>query len=445
MRSYTDDLVWAIKEKGPTEENLLRQYGASACDLPLHARRTLDQFGTPDLATTEDRDGDQVIFRWQRDRWLINRWYPNRPVKENEKRETLANEHRSMSQTVLEWFRRNNKARGRQDYQTRMQVEKKQLEDREKDQRFKWPFFLRNDNQTDKREMHEQFEDKIRSWELEPRQEDEKDLKSDQKHFKILMVDQLWCWVLNSDNVITFFPPRDPKMEQQPNSQGDEDDAIALDLFTAIYEDVNGDNLFQRESGTRCSDCLDFVASIIWHAVKLVLETNDPQKLVPNELRVFEIFSETISNHKEGSVKAFLKFNEMQKKIAECLNSDHPTNQSMNTLIRAIRHLGNYGDLTCSINSKDVRDELQILRKLFNEQLGIVKKLIAAYKAIDEANKEKLSSVHSHDSAIKWLENAEKALQEYLKKVRDMLLFNDEVISNVSGRQNPWKLSANDE
>jgi hypothetical protein len=394
MKCYTDDLVRAIKEKGSTEENLLRQYGASACKLPLHTRRTLDQFNTPDLATTKDRDGDQVIFRWQRDEWLYNR-----PVKEKEK---------------------------------------KQLENREKNKRSKWLFFLRNDNQKqkslDKREKYGQTEDKIRSWGLEPKEEDEEGLKVAQKHFKILMVDQLWCWVLNTDNVITFFSPRDPSMEQEPNSQVDEDHATALDLFKAIYEDVNGDNLFQRDTGTQCFDCLDFVASIIKHAVNLVLETDDPQKLIPRELRVFDIFSETISNQKEGSVQAFLKFNETQKEIAKCLNSNRHSNQSINTLIGAIQHLGNYDELTCSINSKDVKDELQILRKLFNEQLDIVEKMIAAYKAIDEANKDKLPPVYNHESAIKWLEDAEKALKKYLKRVKDMLASNKEVIENVSGR-----------
>ena len=71
--------------------------------------------------------------------------------------------------------------------------------------------------------------------------------------------------------------------------------------------------------------------------------------------------------------------------------------------------------------------------KLFFEGISM-KKMIAAYKAIDEANKEKLPPVYSHESAVRWLKDADKTLQEYLKFVEHMLDSNKEVVDNVSGR-----------
>jgi hypothetical protein len=47
-----------------TERKLIWQYVFSSADLPLHIRRTLDQFGYPNLENTDARDSDQVIFKW---------------------------------------------------------------------------------------------------------------------------------------------------------------------------------------------------------------------------------------------------------------------------------------------------------------------------------------------------------------------------------------------
>ena len=51
---------------GPSiEHKLIWQYLLSPAKRPLHIRRTLDQYGYSNLMDTNDRDGDQVIFKWQ--------------------------------------------------------------------------------------------------------------------------------------------------------------------------------------------------------------------------------------------------------------------------------------------------------------------------------------------------------------------------------------------
>src|SRR6266487_3997130 len=45
------------------EQKLIWQYLFDASDLPLHIRRTLDQYGYPSLDNTSRRDKDQVVYK----------------------------------------------------------------------------------------------------------------------------------------------------------------------------------------------------------------------------------------------------------------------------------------------------------------------------------------------------------------------------------------------
>jgi hypothetical protein len=56
-----------ILQGSSTEQKLIWQYLFSSADLPLHIRRTLDQFGYPILEDTNERDLDQVVFKWAKD------------------------------------------------------------------------------------------------------------------------------------------------------------------------------------------------------------------------------------------------------------------------------------------------------------------------------------------------------------------------------------------
>lgn len=49
------------------EKKLIWQYLFNSANLPLHIRRTLDQFGYPNLENTWERDCDQVAFKWAKD------------------------------------------------------------------------------------------------------------------------------------------------------------------------------------------------------------------------------------------------------------------------------------------------------------------------------------------------------------------------------------------
>ncbi len=48
---------------GSLEHKLIWHYLTNSADLPLHHRRSLDQYGYPTLASTSARDNDQVLYK----------------------------------------------------------------------------------------------------------------------------------------------------------------------------------------------------------------------------------------------------------------------------------------------------------------------------------------------------------------------------------------------
>ena len=93
---------------------------------------------------------------------------------------------------------------------------------------------------------------------------------------KVLMVDQLWLFVMDNETVVTFAAPK----EKDPN----DNEIPQADIKTNIYKDVNGDYASQ------CEDCFDFAALAVYHAVTALLDHTEDINL-----QVFRIFEEYIS------------------------------------------------------------------------------------------------------------------------------------------------------
>lgn len=360
-----------IFKNGSNEKKVIWQYATNP-DLSLHPRRTLDQYGYPDLAKTETRDGDQVIFRWKRD---IN---PEIPVPEpsNPKAGKSREENDSNSDTSY---------------------------------RDPEPLSLT----PDQREI------------------------LIQDSYKVLMVDQLWCWVINEDNVVTFFPEReDPavshaehKGEYTCRVRGPQKNRIigAADLRAAIYNDVNSDVIFQLAGKTECRDCLDFMACAVWHAVTLFLEVDRPGKPVEEDLRVLQIFAESLCDIREKRTVAFSEFRETQEEVGKSL-AEKKSGSAMDKLEKAIQQLSNCHDLTCLINVQDIADELEILKTLFEEQDKVLEKMETVYIQIDA----KGLSKNKHGRAIKWLRDARSKVKKYETQVAKMRKTCKEVRDSVS-------------
>lgn len=175
--------------KSSQEAQLIWQY--LGCEPPIHFRRTLDQFGYPNLRSTVARDDDQML--WKRTR---------RPAR---------------------------------------------------------------------------LDDQLREY-LEDADEDGEE--SDPTEFmdgNVLMVDQLWLWIVDQKTIVTFFPNQEAttsegKLFEQSN------------LHSSIYNELNGDLARRFETAG------DLAALIMLHAVTVLLD-----KTLHHDLQVLRVFEESIS------------------------------------------------------------------------------------------------------------------------------------------------------
>lgn len=93
----------------------------------------------------------------------------------------------------------------------------------------------------------------------------------------VLMVDQLWLWIVDQKTVVTFFPNQEAttsegKLFEQTN------------LHSTIYNELNGDLARRFETAG------DLAALIMLHAVTVLLD-----KTLHHDLQVLRIFEESIS------------------------------------------------------------------------------------------------------------------------------------------------------
>lgn len=287
------------------ESKLIWQYLMS--DLPLHCRRTLDQFGYPSLRNTSVRDGDQILYkRTKADK-------DDRPPGEISAKQTKRLSRGSARLPGASGVSNNEAA-------------------------------------------------------------------------KVLMVDQLWLWVLDGETVITFASPK----EKEENDGGLWKQA---DLVGNIYQDINGD--FARQ----CADPFDFAALAVFHAVKALLDhTSDLN------LQVFRIFEEYISILTERQTVSFKEFRNNNR-------SQDPTNLALK---RLPRYFDNSSDLDALLELRDIEDELNTLDKLFKEQQKSVSDMIHQYAHLNAGHQKGMSGIH-------FLQEARDTLEGYKEQIDLML------------------------
>jgi hypothetical protein len=93
----------------------------------------------------------------------------------------------------------------------------------------------------------------------------------------VLMVDQLWLWIVDRKTIVTFFPNQEAttsegKLFEQTN------------LHSSIYNELNGDLARRFETAG------DLAALIMLHATTVLLD-----RTLHRDLQVLRIFEESIS------------------------------------------------------------------------------------------------------------------------------------------------------
>ncbi|KAJ5084071.1 hypothetical protein NUU61_008650 [Penicillium alfredii] len=251
------------------------------CEPPIHFRRTLDQFGYPNLRSTVARDDDQML--WKRTR-----------------RST-------------------------------------------------------------------RVDDQLREY-LEAAPDDGED--SDPDGFmdgNVLMVDQLWLWIVDDKTIVTFFPNQEAttskgKLFEQSN------------LHSSIYNELNGDLARRFETAG------DLAALIMLHAVTVLLD-----KTLHHDLQVLRIFEESISILTESVTKSFKRFRNRGFTNRPADHDYTAEGKLMTAAQRDQRDIQvarrNREDLSVLLELRDIEDELSTILKLLDQQDAAIKSMFKYFDA----------------------------------------------------------------
>ncbi|EAW18527.1 uncharacterized protein NFIA_084790 [Aspergillus fischeri NRRL 181] len=237
---------------------------------PIHIRRTLDQFGYPNLRSTAARDDDQML--WKRTRKPIN--------------------------------------------------------------------------------LKDEIGDSVRL-------ESDSSVPDVFEDGKVLMVDQLWLWILDQRTVVTFFPNQEAttsegRLYEQAN------------LHNSIYNELNGDLARRFETAG------DLAALIVQHAVTVLLD-----RTLHHDLQILRIFEESISILTESVTKSFKRFRSRGFTINPAQHNKTADGRTMTEAERDERDIRvarqNREDLSALLELRDIMDELGTIMNLLEQQTTTVK------------------------------------------------------------------------
>lgn len=128
----------------------------------------------------------------------------------------------------------------------------------------------------------------------------------------VLMVDQLWLWIVDRKTIVTFFPNQEAttsegKLFEQTN------------LHSSIYNELNGDLARRFETAG------DLAALIMLHATTVLLD-----RTLHRDLQVLRIFEESISILVRSSPRAIRP--DLGTKVLTNISPDRISNQILQTL-----------------------------------------------------------------------------------------------------------------
>ncbi|KYK60808.1 hypothetical protein DCS_01946 [Drechmeria coniospora] len=278
-------------------------------DPPVNCRRTMDQYRYPSLRDTRSRDDDQMLYKLTKERTCAAR-----------------DQDRSLYGQTSTAGSGSAKG-GRQSSSASMG----------------WRERLMGKNGAD----------------------DGDDAGSSVLNGNVLMVDQLWLWVIHSHTVLSFFPKRESDPIEGPLYQ-------QADLRDSIFNEVNID------LGRQCENALDLAALAALHAVSVLLDRSSHP-----DLEVFRIFEEAISVLNEkltSSLKEFRKVGFRDKAF------DYEPVENKARSIRA-RHKEegrraekeNRDSTSALLELRDIEDELLTLLHLFERQSKVIASMNATY------------------------------------------------------------------
>ncbi|ORY72099.1 uncharacterized protein BCR38DRAFT_480569 [Pseudomassariella vexata] len=338
-----------VAEKESLELRVIWEYVGH--DPPFNTRRTLDQYGYPSLQDTYARDDDQILYKLTKEQVTMP-FSDKRDIFGTRAEKQDANSATSPA--------------------SRLESVANKLVNAD--------VLSRLDSDSDS----------------------DSDLEDDILDGNVLMVDQLWLWAVDTTTLTTFFPKRESHPTEGPMFQ-------QADLRNSVYNELNGDLT------GRCENALDLAAFITLHAVTVLLDrTSHP------DLEIFRIFEEAIGvliERMTSSLKRF-RMQTFRDKMQDSDSSDMEENRSSSIKKRHKRELEqaereNREHTSAVLELRDMDDELNTMKKLFDQQTTAIEDMRALY------DKPELQE-HTHNGQ-KFLDEALIRLDEYRKQTTDML------------------------
>ncbi|KAL4867446.1 hypothetical protein BDV12DRAFT_186728 [Aspergillus spectabilis] len=224
---------------------------------------------------------------------------------------------------------------------------------------------------------------------------------------KVLMVDQLWLWIVDQKTVVTFFPKQEPttvegKFYEQTN------------LYNSIYNELNGDLARRFETAG------DLAALIVLHAVTVLFD-----RTLHSDLQILRIFEESISILTELTTKSFKQFRNRGFITRPAEYNKTPDGKLMTAAEREERDreaaLQNRSDLSSMLELRDIVDELGTILKLLEQQTATINDMAKYFehrgygKRFTQASLTRLDEYRTHITEMR--ENAiaaQKAVENLL-------------------------------
>ncbi|KAH0533884.1 hypothetical protein FGG08_007498 [Glutinoglossum americanum] len=194
-----------------------------------------------------------------------------------------------------------------------------------------------------------------------------KDPSSGHSTAKMLMVDQLWMWVVGDHTILTFFAPNRPPPQQGANINNLYKEA---DLYTSVYEALKR----KGDGDERISSTLDMVSLLIERATTVLLSQTDHA-----EMRITDCFREYIHSltaRQTNSLESFRNY----------LSTSHLADASA-SLAQLRSPLSIRDELDMVVNIRDTIDELGCLKRLFEVQTEVVRKAEGLFREAERTHR----------------------------------------------------------
>jgi Mg2+ and Co2+ transporter CorA len=260
-----------------------------------------------------------------------------------------------------------------------------------------------------------------------------KDIEDPDCDPKIVMVDQLWMWILGKDLIVTSFPQR----WQQPKND-------PLNVLDSVIEDINSKT---REPVNSVYD----LAMIITSRCSSVF---DRHRMGDEEYQFLDMFESSIGNatdretilFKEFNVasaqaSAWLQFHRRPNRFSRLFESPYTKEERERrgdqykfedltrgiTFVDRLLDIGQETDLLAE--TKDIRDELNMIAKVLEDQRQVLPDLEAAVceiyqgeqKSQQEVKKRFRDQLKTIEMHIKDIDRMDKQAERIYSSITDML------------------------